>query len=186
LPVPIIAAKFRGDARGICWDSRRYSRTQRRRRSPTRGENGRSNRQGLRCGVRSGCTRAGLKKGNPTSGAHTAATQRMRLVHRGCPVGPIGRAAVLSYARKPGRAHELAPGFHTRADSRLARGPAQLAPGRADPWGNGPKKRDLAQLEVPLFLLFFFYCFLFLNSQFNQNSSFNFKYMFSQNFDTNT
>jgi hypothetical protein len=121
-----------------------------------------------------------------TSGSHTAATQRMRLVHRGCPMGPIGRAAVLSCACKPGRAHELAPGFHTRADSRLARGPAQSAPGRADPRGNGPKQRDLAQLEVPLFLLFFFYCFLFLNSQFNQNSSFNFKYMFSQNFGMNT
>jgi hypothetical protein len=45
--------------------------------------------------VRSGCTRARLKNGNPTSGTHAAATQRMRLVHRGCPVGPIGQAAGL-------------------------------------------------------------------------------------------
>jgi hypothetical protein len=43
----------------------------------------------------------------------------------------------------------------------LAQGPAQSAPGRKDPRGNGPKQGDLAQLEVSLFLLFFFYGFLF-------------------------
>jgi hypothetical protein len=161
LPVPSLAAKFRGDARGICWDSSRYSRTQRRRRSPTRVKNDRSIRQGLRCGVRSGCMRAGLKKENPTSGAHTAATQRMRLVHRGCPVGPIGRAAVLSCARKPGRAHELAPGFHTRADNRLARGPAHSMPGRADPRGMGRSKGIWPSWRFLVFFCFSFIVFYF-------------------------
>jgi hypothetical protein len=37
----------------------------------------------------------------PVIGTHRQRNQKMRLVHRGCPVGPIGRAAVDFVAQSP-------------------------------------------------------------------------------------